>query len=153
MGSVILLTSPQSFAATKTANMNVKVKVVGNCTLSAADLNFGDYNPATTADLKVDTSITAKCSNAVAYSIALSNGSSGNYQNRTFSDGNGNTLNYNLYKEAATTNIWGNTGTDVVQGTGNGNNQTLQVYGKIPAGQTTGLVGDVTDIITVTLTY
>jgi spore coat protein U-like protein len=66
----------------------------------------------------------------------------------------GNTLNYSLFSNAGRTTNWGNNiGTDTVAGTGTGALQTLTVYGRIPASQTTAPVGSYSDTITVTVTF
>jgi spore coat protein U-like protein len=64
-----------------------------------------------------------------------------------------NFINYALYRDSARTANWGNTvGTDTVSGTGTGANQSLTVYGRVPA-QTTPVAGTYTDTIVVTVTY
>jgi spore coat protein U-like protein len=66
----------------------------------------------------------------------------------------GSGLSYSLYQNSTRTTNWGNTvGTDTVSGTGTGNAQALNVYGRIPGSQTSVVPGSYADTITVTLTY
>lgn len=71
----------------------------------------------------------------VSYTIKLGAGGSGSYAARRMSAG-GYTLGYNLYKDSARTQIWGDgtAGTTTVTG----NCATLcsnQIYGRVPASQ------------------
>ena len=66
-----------------------------------------------------------------------------------------NYITYELYRDAARTQRWGNTpGTDTSDGTGAGESSPLTqtVYGRVPP-QATAPAGAYTDIVTVTLTY
>ena len=64
-----------------------------------------------------------------------------------------NTLGYKLFRDSGRTQNWGNTvGTDTVAGTGNGTQQTLTIYGRVPA-QTTPAPATYNDTVTVTVTY
>jgi spore coat protein U-like protein len=86
--------------------------------------------------------------------ISLSTGSSGNYGARTMLFG-ANTLNYNLYMDAARTTVWG----DHTSGTSNYGPVflailpiTLQIYGRIPARQN-AKAGSYTDTVVVTMLF
>ena len=60
---------------------------------------------------------------------------------------------YELYRNSARTQRWGNTlNTDTVVGSGNGANQNLTVFGRVP-NQSTPSAGTYNDTITVTVTY
>jgi spore coat protein U-like protein len=63
------------------------------------------------------------------------------------------TIDYNLYRDAAFTNVWGETiPTDTLSGTGNGATQPITVYGRV-APQTTPATGAYSDTVAVTVTY
>ena len=63
------------------------------------------------------------------------------------------TVAYGLYQDSGHGTNWGNTvGTDTVSGTGNGNAQTLNVYGQIGS-QTTPQPGAYADTVNVTVTF
>ena len=67
--------------------------------------------------------------------------------------GPGGFVTYELYRNATRTQRWGATlNNDTVAGSGNGGNQALTVYGRVP-GQTTPSAGTYNDTITVTVTY
>lgn len=145
------------YAATTTTTFNVLAFVDGTCTVSAADLNFGNYTSAQGTNLDQSTTVTVNCTNLLPYSVALSTGS-GTYTNRTMTDsGSANPLNYNLYTDGTYTTVWGDSSgsTGVVTGTGTGSSQALTVFGRVPSSQTPGGTGVYTDKtpITVTVTY
>ena len=123
-----------------------------NCSIDATnDVLFGAYVPP--AAKTTTGSITISCSPAERYSIDLSTGNSGSYPIRQLDSG-GNTLDYNLYTDAAYSIIWGNglgpTGhvlEDVAAAGG-----VYTIYGRIYPGQSPAS-GVYTDAITITLTY
>ena len=109
--------------------------VVGRagCTsITVTALAFGNY---TGAAISSAATVTVNCSNGFAYTIGLDTGYSNNTSARTMLSGS-NPLSYGLYKDAAHTNNWGdNNGVDTLNGTGTGANQTVTIYGRVPAGQ------------------
>lgn len=136
-----------------------------SCSASATGVSFGAYNPLSGSNVDAAGNVRVSCSSVVTlgtinYSIALSTGHAGTYTPRHM-DNAGNPLNYNLYTSNTYTTIWGNNsgGTGVVTGS-----ITLfvlldssfvdhPVYGRIPGGQTSAVVGNYSDTITVTVTY
>lgn len=131
-----------------------------SCTVTAADVSFGNYNPLSSSNTDSTGSVRVRCTLLVAfggsYTIALSTGSSGTYTQRTMRNGASN-LGYNLFTTAARSVIWGN-------GTGGSSSvtrsffallfvdQTTTVYARIPPGQ--NVPGGVySDTITATVTY
>ncbi len=143
-------------AATQTDNFDVTATIIASCTITANDLAFGNYDPLSATPLDQTSTINVTCSNGADYDIQLSGGLSTDVNARTMDDNatSGFFLNYSLFYDAGRTNNWGVTnGTDTYQGTGTGSAQTITVYGRIPAGQTTPPVGDYTDTITATIEY
>jgi spore coat protein U-like protein len=68
-------------------------------------------------------------------------------------DGNGRYIQYELYRDSARSQRWGNTpGTDSSDDTGSGSAQTATVYGRVPA-QAVTAAGTYSDTVTVTLTF
>jgi spore coat protein U-like protein len=107
-----------------------------SCTISVTSVAFGSYNVfTTTADDSTGT-ITYSCnSTARNISISLSDGSSSTFSPRTMRKGS-EVLQYNLYRNAARTNIWGDgTGGTSVYTRANppNGNVSLTIYGRIPA--------------------
>jgi spore coat protein U-like protein len=127
-----------------------------SCTISVTSVAFGNYNVfTTTADDSTGT-ITYRCNSTAAnISISLSDGSSTTFNPRTLRKG-AEVLNYNLYRNAARTTIWGNgTGGTSVYTQGNPpNNQNVNVtvYGRIPAQQDVS-AGNYTDTVSAVINF
>ena len=130
------------------------------CTVSASGVAFGAYNPFPGAPTDASGSVTLTCSassGSGAYTIALSIGGGGSFAARQMRGGNAN-LAYQLYSDAAHTQIWGDgtggssivNGTDLVPNTGGA--AIHPIYGRIPARQTVA-PGAYSDTIVVTVTY
>ena len=109
-----------------------------SCTISATSIAFGNYNVFTTTPGDSTGTITFRCnSSAFNISISLSDGSSSTFNQRTLRNGS-EVLNYNLYRNAARTTIWGDgTGGTSVYTNSNppSSNINVTVYGRIPAQQ------------------
>jgi spore coat protein U-like protein len=148
-------------AATQTTTFQVTATVVANCKIvSAGTVAFGNYSP-TAGDVSATSDIVVRCSKNAPYTLGLNGGTTtgGTVAQRLMANG-ANTLQYNLYKEVAYTNVWGNTaGSDTVSGTGAGlgvpNAITHTVYGLLPdnAFNQDVAVGSYSDTVTATLTY
>jgi spore coat protein U-like protein len=127
-------------------------------------LNFGNYDPYSAVHLDVATSGQVFCTRTstvetVTVNIFLTTGGSGSYFPRQLRNGPSNTLNYNLYLDAARTTIFG-------QGAGTGSvgttttlrpsrptlTVTTNIYGRIFAGQDPA-VGTYTDTVVYTVNY
>lgn len=109
------------------------------CTISATSVNFGNYNVFDGAAVDSTGTITYSCnSHATNVTISLSKGASSSYNPRLMVKG-AETLNYNLFTDAARTSVWGDgTGGTSVYSRANPPNNTnvnLTVYGQIPPGQ------------------
>lgn len=114
---------------------------ITSCTVSVSGVVFGTYTPLTTTALLANGLVNIACSgingnNAVT--IDLSQGVSGSYTTRTLTSG-ALALTYNLYSDAAYTQVWGNgTGGSVVGSATirrRAPNASLPVYGAVAAGQ------------------
>jgi spore coat protein U-like protein len=135
------------------------------CSVAATGPNFGVYNPFAATPDEENGTLNATCTllsgNAATVTItdSFSTGSSGTYANRTMLSG-ANVLNYNLYYDAAYTEIRGNgtggsqTGSATLNLTKANPTQvaTGTIYGKINAGQNVA-AGTYTDTIVVTITF
>jgi spore coat protein U-like protein len=110
-----------------------------SCTISATSVNFGSYNVFTGSSTDSTGSVTINC-NGSAHNIivTLSQGASSTFNPRTMLKG-GETLTYNLYRDAARTTIWGDgtggTSTYTNANPPNNSDVNLTVYGRVPAGQ------------------
>ena len=141
-----------SHATDETDTFTVSATVVDSCSITAGDLSFGNYDPTEGGDVTATSTIDITCSNGTGWTLKLCEGSAGVFTTRTMEKGT-DTLNYNLYNEATHTTVWDNTVAGWVTGTGDGTAQSQTVYGKIPSGQNTAVVGAYTDTITATVTY
>jgi spore coat protein U-like protein len=136
-----------------------------SCSVSAIGPAFGVYSPLSATPNYANGSITATCTllSGGATSVSMvsnySAGASGTYATRTLLSGT-QQLDYNLYFDAAYTQIRGNGTGGSQQG---GANFTLTpsaptgqttsiIYGRIPAAQDVG-AGAYMDTIVVTITY
>lgn len=140
-----------------------EAEAVYSCNVSTTGLNFGQYRPFNLVQQDNNGNIAVSCQLLqiigllVSYEIRLSTGQSGNYNTRQLRNA-GSNLNYNLYRNAARTNVLGNgtAGTVFIADSYLLSvgvlTRNYPVYGRIPAGQNVR-AGSYTDIITITVTY
>ncbi|MGR8979207.1 MAG: Csu type fimbrial protein [Gammaproteobacteria bacterium] len=153
-----MMNKPMIFAVALLVNMLCpsKASALLLCTVSATGLSFGSFSPLTGSTVDSTATITVFCDALANYTLTLSPGGSGTYTPRRMASG-GNTLEYNLYRDAGRNQIWGNGtgGTYTVSGSIfllGSNDHT--VYGRIPLStQRNAMVGSYSDSITVTVTY
>jgi spore coat protein U-like protein len=139
-----------------------------DCTISTVGVAFGVYDPSLSTPDDSNGSVNVTCfytgpggADSTNYSVSLSTGSSGSFTPRRLTAG-ASLLNYNLFRDAGRSQIWGNgtAGTSIVTGNikvgpGAGNNTRTAshpVYGRIPALQDAD-TGNYSDTILVTLTF
>lgn len=127
------------------------------CSVSASSMvAFGSFSPLTGSTVDSTGTINVTCDALSSYTISLSHGGSGTYSPRRMASG-GNTLDYNLYRDAGRTQIWGDGtgGSSMVAGSFPlGGSRDHTVYGRIPLStQRDASVGSYSDSITVTVTY
>ena len=136
---------------TANASFSVQATVVPGCSISANPLAFGTY---TGVVANATSTLSVQCANGAAYNVGLDQGQTSGATVTTRQMKNGsNTLNHSLYSDSGRTKNWGKTvGTDTVVGTGSGSQQSLTIYGQIPAGPKP-VPGSYTDTITATVTY
>ncbi len=154
----VTLTCTAGGACTQTLAVPITAQVLGACTVSASELNFGNYTGGASLTTGQAT-ITAHCAAGQTYLIGLNEGSypgaTTTSRKMTTADGT-DTLSYGLYIDAADTLNWGNSFNgatqDVVEGVGTGSDQAIPVYGKIDAGQYVR-PGQYEDTVLVTLQF
>lgn len=121
------------------------------CTVSTNGVVFGNYD-GSEVDITGEITV-AGCTTPTSYTIALSQGFSGNFITRIMQNTSdaSHTLNYNLYTNLSHANVWGNgTNSSMVSDTGTGG--TYPIYGRILSGQNP-YVGSYSDAIIVTLQF
>jgi spore coat protein U-like protein len=123
-----------------------------SCSNLTATLTFGPtaYNVYSTADVTQAGTISYKCPPPLTPVVSLSASANGAYRPRQMTSG-ANTLNYDLYVDAAMTIVWG-TGADSQAVPAAGGTQTVPLYGRIFA-QQDAAVGSYSDAITVTFNF
>lgn len=129
----------------------VTATVKKNCTVTAGDISFGDYDPVdVNATAAVDTTadVVVACTKNVAYDVALDTGDNGA---RRMTDGT-DFLSYELYSDSTRTTVWD--AANVVKGTGQGKTTAAHtVYARLPGGQDDAAPGLYTDTVTATVIF
>ena len=135
-------------AATTTGVLTATAAVQAACTVSGNTMAFGTYTGAQIDQTGV---ITANCTRGTSYTVAMTTiQTGGNYVMNTTPVVD--PLNYKLYTNTGrTTEIVAGTQIET-NGTGNGNNQNITVYGRLPAAQLAS-IGAYSGTTTFTLTY
>lgn len=133
-----------------------------NCNVSSTGVAYGVYDPNSSSPTNAAGNVHVLCTVLVVsvlsqINISLSTGGSGTFATRKMSGG-ADQLNYNLYKDASHTTVWG----DGTGGTGIFTDNLLiavlgtsvdhTIYGSIPAGQYVS-AGSYSDTITVTVEF
>lgn len=153
--ALALATAPAT-AATVSSTMPVSATVTANCTLSTSALAFGSVNTISGSNVDGTGGLTITCTNGTAWSASagVGGGSGASFASRRMTSG-GNLLNYNLYTSSGYSTVWGDgtASTGLISGTGNGTAQSVTVYGRVTAGQTSVPAGAYADTVAVTVTY
>lgn len=140
----------------KAVTFDVSMRIIADCTIAATGIDFGQNQGVLTQSVTGNSSINVTCTNTTPYNIGLNagtgTGSSGTTRYMSGTGANTGTVRFNLFQTSGG-GLWGNTqGSDTVGGTGNGTQQTLTVYGEIPA-QTTPAPDSYKSTITATVYF
>lgn len=128
-------------AQTATANFQVTANVAASCSVTATNLAFGAYDPFAAGALDGSSTVTITCTNLHPYTYSVPTPTA-----RSMAGPGGATLNYGLYNTGYVTGFGGSSA-------GTGAAQAFTVAGRIPAGQTSAVVGAYSDSVTVTVAY
>jgi spore coat protein U-like protein len=129
---------------------------LGSCTITAVGVSFGTYDVFGGSPLDSTGSVTYNCLSVLGtITIDLSRGGAPTFSPRRMLR-SAETLNYNLYLDAARMTIWGN----ATSGTSHYGpvtpplltNVTVTIYGRIPAGQDVS-AGSYTDTVVATINF
>jgi len=127
----------QTFSVT--TGMPVRIELVGFCSVSASDLDFGAYASNSQAPAQGQTLIQLQCSSGTVAEVSLDagTGTPGNTSRRKLEHERGlGQLEYDLFQDPGRTVHWGDrSGVDTLEVTATGAPQTIPVYGQIPGGQ------------------
>ena len=126
------------------------------CTISTTPVNFGSYDVFSAVATDSTGTVTYNCGKGDRnITIALDRGGAATFNPRRMLKGV-EALNYNLYRDAARTTIWGDGtgGTQVYFDSNppNNTNVTVTIYGRIPAGQDVS-VGLYTNSVNATINF
>jgi spore coat protein U-like protein len=123
-----------------------------NPTFSVQNVDFGTHG-LLNANIDTTATISPQCTNTTSYQIGLDDGLHASGTTRRMQSGGGQTVSYELYRDAGRSLRWGNTqNTDTLSGTGSGSAQALTVYSRVSA-QSTPTAGSYSDTVTVTIYY
>jgi len=144
----LIAVAPAAFAGTAGGTLTVNASVAANCTISAATLNFGAYDPVVAnaaANLDGSTTMAVACTKGVAPNITTA-AAGGTIT------GGASTLNYSLYSDAGRTTSFVSPGFNMPAAVSKAA-QTLTIYGRIPGGQDVGVAALYTGTIQVTVNF
>lgn len=125
------------------------------CAITATSVNFGGYDSY--SQLDATGSVNVNCDAGLIYTVRIDAGanSGGGFTPRIARlAGGSDTTSYNLYRDSAHTEVWGDgtNNTFVRTGAGTGTVEMLAVYGRLPAGQKI-VAGVYSDALTVTVEW
>lgn len=150
-----LATSPGWLgAATKTTTFAVRLTLTADCTISASDLDFGSHG-VLAANVDQTSALSVTCTANAPYQVGIDAGTTAgsSIANRLMAGTGATTVQYQIYRDSARSQVWGNTpGTDTVGGTGNGSAQAITMYGRVPT-QPTPAAGTYTATVTATVNF
>lgn len=136
----------------QSAPMNVTATVLGVCQLGTiSDMAFGGLTPGSGLDVSATATIEWRCTNGTSADITLNDGGNGN---RSMSGPGLDTLSFELYKDAALSERWGDAGAETVtlSGVGMVGFSSATVYGEVLHADYVGtLEGVYIDIVTVNI--
>lgn len=139
-----------SFFAT---SANVSNSCVVN--VSATDLDFGTIAPLQQGQIDATATITLSCPPNTHWQVGLDNGQHALGTQRRMAGPDGNHVPYELYRDSARTQRWGNTlDMDTYPRPANPTNPVdLTVHGRVEGAQTDVPPGSYSDTVTITVTY
>lgn len=134
----------------------VIVKPSQACTVSVPSISFGSYD--TVNPVSVVQSLTVTCGKGSEKGVVSYSAGSGSYASRVLTSGSsGDTLQYNLYGDAAHTQLLGDgssgTVTQSFQTLGHSPSTSIPIYAHLPGGQNVAPGLYTSAVITVTVTY
>jgi spore coat protein U-like protein len=140
-------------AKTLTNSLNARLQVDTSCRIFTEPLAFGNAN-IFSGVINAQATIRLRCGPQVAYSVAIDNGQNFSGGNRRMYSGAPFVpyVTYQIYRNAARTQVWGSTAGNVVTGTTPVNGDVdLIAYGQVPG----GIIWPAAyvDVVTVTVTF
>lgn len=148
----LAFTSMASHAETDSVNLNVKVTIAATCdiqSIAPSDVDFGEIL-SSAVNTDAAGTLRVNCTPGTDYSIGLDEGQNFDGTTRRMAKGTDH-VEYELYRDAARAQRWGDDAASSFAGTGSGAAQSISVYGRI--GSANAPSGDYSDVIVATVTY
>jgi len=156
-----ILISSAATAATETTTIDVTASVAGSCTVNSDPLTFGDVESG--SETNASGAVTVNCSNGIVYRVGMNEGQHVQNGERAMTNPGGDFILYRIFKspeniEWGDGSIGGSFPHAIVNGTGNGLDQTLDFLGVanpsgvFPVGSFTAGT-DYSDVVTVTVQF
>jgi len=144
-------------AASTSTSLSVTASVNNNCTISAAALAFGAYDPVVTnasSPLDGTGTVTIACTKGATTTIGLGLGNNATGSTRRMTDGSGNYLTYEAYQESSHSTVWGTSGAGLLTPAAAPSKaaRSFTVYGRI-AGSQDIPAGSYADTVTATVNF
>ena len=162
--ALLALAAAPALAGSANNNLTVQSTVIANCTVTAATLSFGNYDPLVAnaaADLDASQALSIRCNKGTAAtSIDMDSGLNFSGTRRMRIGATANFLGYEIYKDAGRTSLWGTGAVNgVVPDASTSKNSDLTVgggaltaYGRVPQNQDAN-VGAYSDTVKVTINF
>lgn len=146
--------------ASSAFSFNATATVLPQCgSYLTTTMNFGNVTGGIPANIDQTATLTLTCLKRTAFQVSLDNGQnnpalSSTRRMRTTIGSNNYYLAYELYRDAARSQRWGNTlNVDTFSGVGTGTAQPLTIYGRVPPVSGQPPAGTYNDLVQVTITY
>jgi spore coat protein U-like protein len=127
--------------------------IPARCVVNNATLDFGSAIKSLKSAIDASTTVSITCSKNLPIRVRLGGGLAWNAGRRRMTNGTAY-IEYNLYKDAARSQFWGNTANaDDLSATGTGVAQTVPVYGRTYTQSSTPKPGAYSDSIVISVDY
>ncbi len=148
------LSMGNAFSASNAQSFNVSVSVEGTCSIATRDMNYPNYSVSGSQAVKGEGTLQVNCNSGMDYSISIDLGLNGSGSERQMAAGGAGRLAYRICQDKTCQTLWGEGGPsgNPYQGSGNGNQQDILVYGEILANQSVP-AGNYSDTVTCTVSW
>lgn len=143
-----LVPSTPAWGGTASGTLDVSLRVLPGCSVTAAPLAFV---AEAGADSEAEAPIDVQCAGNTSVALSLDSGINALGAQRQLVNESGTTVPYAIYTDPARTRSW--QGEQIRTDTGEDGLLQLVAYGRIEARDTAVAVGDYRDTVTVTLTF
>jgi spore coat protein U-like protein len=140
-------------------SLSVTLTIISDCQIAAGStLAFGSHG-VLAADLTASADLSITCTPGASYFIALDAGANelttDDVNTRRMKANASDYIGYQLYKELGHSNVWGNSGSARVAGTGTGSPVVSTVYGVVPVASPPIAypTGSYSDAVAVTISF